>query len=206
MSRPWRVNTIGDPLMLAAPPKGSMRRLTPPNPPRPGDTDVQTTAVRAMRAVETTPTDQAFADAIGEVCLLGRDQMAATLWEAAVQRQGAGPAAAAAAFGALFRQGERAALLAAWTRLSDPSPLQGDMLWAAFGPSLGEGSSDDVLHALSQAISPGAVLTRTARLLPLLSQRYGSGAAVAMLQRAESMASTQRQRRLLAKLHKRIAG
>ncbi len=206
MARPWRVNTIGDPLMLAPPPRGSMRRLTPAAPLRGGEEDVLAFATDAMRTVETSPSDQTFAAAIGDVSLLGRDPIAVKLWEAAVQKGVAGPESARAGFGALFRQGERDGLLEAWGRLLEPSTLEGDMLWAAFGPGLGEGSSDEVLDALSRAISAGAVVNRTERLLPLLSRRYGAGAGLALIQRATSLATTKRQRRLLAKLEKRATG
>ena len=113
---------------------------------------------------------------------------------------------AAAVFGALFRQGDRNAMLMAWSRLARPSMLDGDMLWAAFGATLSEGTSDAALAALAQAISPGALLTRTERLMPILSHRYGSGAAAGLLERAESMASSTREKRALAKLRSRITG
>ncbi len=206
MSSVWRINTIGDPLMVAPPPRGSMRRLVDSAPLKDGEVNVRDAAAAAMRQVETAPTDQGFAQALHEVCLLGLDPMAVKLWEAAVQKGVAGPEAAAAAFGALFRQGARDHLLEAWSRLTDPSTLQGDMVWAAFGPGLGAGSSDVVLDALSQALSPGAVITRAERLAPLLAARYGTSTAMAFLQRAQSMATTQRQRRLLSKLGQRLMG
>jgi hypothetical protein len=71
------------------------------------------------------------------------------------------------------------------------------MLWAMFGPSLGEGTPDDVLSVLGQAIMPGGVVGRTSRLAPVLAERYGSGAAVATIDRAIGIATNVRQRRAL---------
>ncbi|MBT5381440.1 MAG: hypothetical protein HOL13_01210 [Phycisphaerae bacterium] len=85
----------------------------------------------------------------------------------------------------------------AWQRLGEPTLLEGDMLWALFGPTLGEGTSDAVLSALSGAISPGGVVRRAARLVPVLQQRYGAGSAQGLLSRARSMASNTRQRRAI---------
>jgi hypothetical protein len=171
-----------------------------------GVVQVQHSAVEFMKKTETAPSDEVFATAISELVLIGKDEIAAKLWTAATQKDVGGPASAAAVFGALFRQGDRDAMLAAWSQLATPSMLDGDMLWAAFGATLSEGTSDGVLAALTQAISPGALFTRTERLLPIVSRRYGSGAAAALLERAESMAGTVREKRALAQLRPRITG
>jgi hypothetical protein len=42
--------------------------------------------------------------------------------------------------------------------------------------------------------------------MPIMSHRYGSGAAAGLLERAESMASSTREKRALAKLRSRITG
>jgi hypothetical protein len=206
MSRPWQINTLGDPLMLAPSPKGSLRLLVPAMPAAVGAVQVQQAAVEFMKKTETAPSDEAFAAAISELVLIGKDEIAAKLWTAATQKDAGGPVSAAAVFGALFRQGDRNAMLMAWSRLARPSMLDGDMLWAAFGATLSEGTSDAALAALAQAISPGALLTRTERLMPIMSHRYGSGAAAGLLERAESMASSTREKRALAKLRSRITG
>jgi hypothetical protein len=206
MSRPWQIQTIGDPLMLAPPPRGSLRRLVPAKAAGGGAVAVQESAVEHMLRTEASPSDAAFAAAIADLVLIGQDAVAAKLWTAATEKNAGGPASARAVFGALFRQGDRTAMLQAWERLASPSMIDGDMLWAAFGATLGEGTSDQTLDALSRAISPGAVVTRTERLLPILSRRYGSGSVVGLLQRAESMATTSRERQAIVKLKAGVTG
>ena len=200
MSRPWRINTIGDPLMVLPPPRGSLRRLVAPvdDGARAGLLDVRTEAVHAMRAVEKTATDVAYGRAITAVVLLGKDAMAAKLWTAAAEHRANGPQSARAVFGALFRQGDHNALLEAWSRLEVPSVLEGDMLWASLGPSLGEGTSEAALAALSDAITPGAVVQRILRIAPEMGRRYGGAAERAMVERGLALATTSRQRQALS--------
>jgi hypothetical protein len=202
MSLTWRINTIGDPLMIMPPPKGTLRRPVPPGARTDvtGMIDVKHEAVQHMQVARSAPSDTNFAAAISTVALLGLDTMAAELWTAASEKNVNGPLTARAAFGSLYRLADHDGLVAAWHRLSDPSLLEGDMLWALFGPVLGEGTSDEVLSALGQAISPGGVVGRTTRLAPVLARRYGSGAARAAINRALGIATNTRQRRALEAL------
>lgn len=202
MSRTWRINTIGDPLMIMPPPKGTIRRPVPPQ--QRGDltnlVDVKQEAMQRMQAAQTSPSDTTFAAAITAVAMLGLDKMAAELWTAASEKNANGPLTARAAFGSLYRMGDHDSVVAAWNRLVDPSLLDGDMLWSMFGPSLGEGTPDDVLSVLGQAITPGGVVGRTSRLAPVLAERYGSGAASALINRAIGIATNVRQRRAIEAL------
>ncbi len=202
MERTWRINTIGDPLMIVPPPKGTIRRPAPPQ--QRADladlVNVKQKAVQRMQTAQTSPSDENFAAAISDVALLGLDKMAAELWTAASQKGVNGPLTARAAFGSLYRMGDHDAVVAAWGRLVAPSLLEGDMLWAMFGPSLSQGTSDEVLSVLGQAIVPGGVVGRTSRLVPVLASRYGSGAAMATIDRAIGIATNVRQRRALEAL------
>jgi hypothetical protein len=198
MAKTWRINTIGDPLMIAPPPKGTIRRPVPPVSQVSDDlVDVKQLAVQRMEATQATPSDTMFGAAISDVALLGFDKMATQLWTAASERKSNGQVSARAAFGSLYRMAEHDQVVEAWQRLVQPTLLEGDMLWALFGPALGEGTSDMVIAALSEAISPGGVVRRTARLVPLLRQRYGNGAAEGLLSRARAMASNTRQQRAI---------
>ncbi|MDP6479735.1 MAG: hypothetical protein QGI75_06795 [Phycisphaerales bacterium] len=202
MARTWRINTIGDPLLIMPPPKGTLRRPAPPQ--QRADlkdlVDVKQQAMQHMQAAQASPSDATFAAATSDVALLGIDKMASELWTAASEKNANGPLTARAAFGSLYRMGDQDAVVAAWRRLVDPSLLEGDMLWAMFGPSLGEGTPDDVLSVLGQAIVPGGVVGRTSRLVPVLAARYGSGAAMATIDRAIGIATNVRQRRALEAL------
>lgn len=198
MAKTWRINTLGDPLMISPPPKGTVRRPVPPvSVASDGMVDVKQLAVQRMQATQTSPSDTTFSEAIADVALLGLDKMAAQLWTAASEKEANGPLSARAAFGSLYRMTEHDQVVQAWQRLGEPTLLEGDMLWALFGPALGEGTSDAVLSALSGAISPGGVVRRAARLVPVLQQRYGAGSAQGLLSRARSMASNTRQRRAI---------
>jgi hypothetical protein len=137
---------------------------------------------------------------------MGKDDMASQLWAAATAKQCNGPRSARAAFGSLYRKGKHAALLDAWARLEVPTVLEGDMLWSSLGPSLGEGTSDATLSALSEAITPGAVVQRTLRLAPIMGRRYGVGSEIALLDRGLAMATTARQRQVLSNVRKRSGG
>ncbi len=206
MSRIWRINTLGDPLMIAPHPKGSLRRMVTPvdAPQRSGVVDIQTEAVTSMREAEKAPSDTAFGQAISAVVLLGKDEIAGKLWEAAAAKQVNGPQSARAVFGSLFRLGEHVMLLEAWQKLEGPSALEGDMLWASLGPLLGDGTSEAALAALSEAISPGAVVQRILRIAPEMGRRYGGGAERAMLDRGIAMATTSRQRQVLTRALKKL--
>ena len=202
MARTWRINTIGDPLMIVPPPKGTIRRPVPPpangsNSETDGLSDVKHEAVQHMTIAKDSPSDANFAAAISTVALLGMDTMAAELWTAASEKDVNGPLSAHAAFGSLYRLADHQALIAAWNRLGEPTLLEGDMLWAMFGAVLGEGTPDDVLSALGQAVSPGGLVERTKRLVPVLAERYGSGSAQAAVDHALGMTSNIRQRQVL---------
>ncbi len=204
MNRTWRITTIGDPLMIIPPPRGTIRRPAELPPARPELVGLHDSAVAAMKQAESAPSDEAFAAAIGDLALMGRREMAIKMWAAARQADTAGPRSARAAFPLLFASGERDAMLHAWARLGGPTPRQGDMLWAAFGPTLGEGTSEAALSALTATLSPGGAVDRVRRLAPLLARRWGRSAALASVESAASMATTTRQRREIEAIRQEI--
>ena len=202
MKSAWRINTLGDPLMIAPPPKGTVRRPVPAATEASGQgvSDVEQEAVAAMQEAEATPSDAAFARAIRLTTLLGRDVIATQLWTAARQHGVGGPAAARAAFGPRFRVGDRDALLDVWTQLPEATSREADMFWAAWAASLGEGTSDAVVRALMGSITPGGAVARAEALVPLVMRRFGAAAAGGLLRRATALTTTTRGRRALQAL------
>lgn len=141
-SKPWRVNTIGDPLMLCPPNSSPKReRLAPQR--RSGYTSAKTLAQQAMRKTTESPNDDSFANAVRSVILLGEDSMANGVWEAATSKGFAGPSTAHAVLPALFRLQKQDAFLWAFSLIDTPTKLEQDMLWQLSG--LNDGTPLQVL-------------------------------------------------------------
>lgn len=131
-AKAWRVNTIGDPLMLCPPKNAVLRKMLPAE----KQTDYQSVsslARDAMRAAIESPSDETFSIAINTVKLLGRDAMCGELWIAATKSDSTGPSTARAALPSLFRLQNIDAFLWAFTILDQPTRIEKDMLWQLVG-------------------------------------------------------------------------
>jgi len=131
-AKPWRVNTIGDPLMLC-PPKNAVQRTLLPAVQLDDYLSVSSIAQVAMRAAIESPSDDTFANAIHAVNLLGQDGMCAELWSVATSQNAAGLRTARNALPSLFRLEERDAFLWAYSLLENPERSEQDMLWQLVG-------------------------------------------------------------------------
>jgi hypothetical protein len=131
-SKAWRVNTIGDPLMLC-PPKNTLERTHLPPKKLEGYNSVKSSAQQAMRSAITTPNDNTFALAITEVVLIGQDAMAGELWSSATAKGSAGSSTAHAVLPSLFRLENTEGFLWAFSLLDKPSRFEQDMLWQLVG-------------------------------------------------------------------------
>jgi hypothetical protein len=133
-AKPWRVNTIGDPLMLCPPKAALVRTMIKPR----EDASYQDLAAIAqtnMALASDTASDVAFAKAIDSVVLLGKDAMACELWDVAMQKKTASVHSARAALGSLFRQELVNDFLWAFKLIPSPTRLEKDMLWQLCGIS-----------------------------------------------------------------------
>ncbi len=133
-AKPWRINTIGDPLMLCPPKEALVRTIKKPR----EDTaykDLATIAQTNMGLASKSPADKTFANAIDSVVLLGKDEMACELWGVAMQKSSVGPNTARAGLGSLFRQERVDDYLWAYKLISSPTRLEKDMLWQLCGNS-----------------------------------------------------------------------
>lgn len=131
-AKPWRINTIGDPLMLCGPKAITNRARVEAN----VRLDCQNVLVEAelvMKQAIADPSDSSFANAINIVTLIGRDQIASKLWLGAIEQSVTGPLSAKAAISSLFRMKAVVAFLYAYQMLEKPSGLEKDYLWQLAG-------------------------------------------------------------------------
>ena len=131
-ARVWRVNTIGDPLMLC-PPKGAVQRVVLPPIEHESYTGVAVVAKQAMQVAMEHPSDTSYANAVQEVILLGQDSMAQELWNASASQGRLGPETARAVMPALFRLQNNNAFLRAFALVNKPTGTEQDMLWQLIG-------------------------------------------------------------------------
>jgi len=131
-AKAWRLNTIGDPLMLC-PPKNAVLRKMLPAEKHAEYQSVSSLAQDAMRGAIESPSDETFSIAINTVKLLGRDAMCGELWLAATKSDSTGQLTARAALPSLFRLQNIDAFLWAFSLLNQPTRLEQDMLWQLVG-------------------------------------------------------------------------
>ena len=120
-ARPWRLNTIGDPLMLGGP-SGTVHRVMNSAVQSPDYLDASVVAKEAMQFAVKEPTDANFSIAINAVLLLAN-------------QSSIGSQSARAALPALFRQQEVESFLRAFKLIRSPSRIEKDMLWHLVGTS-----------------------------------------------------------------------
>jgi hypothetical protein len=131
-AKSWRINTIGDPLMLCPPNPTSMRLIVSPTP----NSLYQDQALIAqsnMKVASEKPSDESFAKAIDSVVILGKDDLACDLWKVAKQENSVGTLSASAVLGSMFRNNQIEDFLFAFGFITSPSRLEQDMLWHLAG-------------------------------------------------------------------------
>jgi hypothetical protein len=133
-SKAWRLNTIGDPLMLCGP-KNSVQRVLKSAEMSADYIDAHVIAKEAMQYAVDHPNDEQFSKAIHAVTLLGKDKLAVGLWGLAQSQSSAGDASASAILPALFRFQDEDLFLRAFKLLRSPSRIEVDMLWHLAGTS-----------------------------------------------------------------------
>lgn len=198
-SPPWKINTLGDPLMIC-------RSPLLPRPPRlaadeaaPDDgVDVNEHAKTLMRQAASDETGVAMSEAMVTLDLLGEDGVAIQLWRLAVQRGLADPAATGAV-GPLFRAGLPDEFCRAWDALPAPDQFDRDMLWHLMGPRL-RFVDEDVLIMLQSSIRRCQVDADIARLAPHLTAAFGAAHTRNLIQRELERTRNPRRRRNLQKL------
>jgi hypothetical protein len=198
LDRPWKVNTLGDPLMLCVPPAD-----TPPDRLPPGEHDgirLDDAARAALRGLGPDAPDGRYAEAVRTLALLGRDDLAVEVWRRAAARPDGAPATAAAALGPLFRRGEGDGLLDAWSRLEAPDPARRHLPWHVLAPSLHRLDDRGRLALLERSVRPGQPEVDLAVLAPHLARVFGRARAVAAIEAHLDTAPDERSRSRLESL------
>lgn len=171
-SWPWKINTIGDPLMLMAPPLEHRKDRID----QPADygQDLHDLAEQLLRQVRNDPTPHVLSRAIALLDLLGRDDVALPLWKLAQELgEQHEQDAAAAALRPLFRARDIDSFKSAWLSLEHHDDQQLDMLWHLLVPQLRMLSRNDLL-LLQSAIRPHDPYVDIRRLGPFLANTFGN--------------------------------
>jgi hypothetical protein len=202
-AKPWRIVTIGDPLMLV-PPKQVVAppRVKQPAPPEYGDNLLERSKILMKAAAETNDAAQ-FAEAIRTLELIDRDRIALQMWSLAQQQNLASGRAASAALSALFRARDAAAFVTAWNAGGPHSPLHYDMLWHLLGAKLNGGAgtiSRDELLTLEAAIRPDLPSADVERLAPHVQRVFGTPHLQEFLRRQIDAATDPEQKRVLREI------
>ena len=126
-SKPWRLVTIGDPLMLVEQPsKRRLNMLDDTLGVDAVDLDVRTDLVKRLRAEEDlTP------DILRDLHLLGQDDLAMGLWDS--MGDDVTPELASAILPVFFQKGDTKGYRAAFRRAGEPDGEAREMLWTLHG-------------------------------------------------------------------------
>ena len=202
-SRPWRVNTLGDPLMTAASPSLSTRsKITPSgsaNAAQRGQ-NLRTEAEKLMRSIQDSPSPESLAMVIKLLNLLGEDELARNMWAYGSQNKLLSTASASLILGPLFRLQDRQAFLKAWPLVTKPTRLQRDMLWQLIGPSLAASTDDDTLLLLEQEVTGPTPSSYIEILGPHLSRSFGTARTINLIKRAGARANSGQEKKRLEAL------
>jgi hypothetical protein len=173
LAKPWRIVTIGDPLMLL-PPVAALKvaRVAPP-PVTEGSVDLLTHVRDVMKQADDTGDIGAFVEAVRILDMLGKDDIAIQMWRLAMQKNVHSGRVASAALPALFRQRDTDGFMQAWTEGGPRTPLLLDMFWHLMQPRLAEAGATDLLLQMQAAVRPSDPASDVERLAPQLLRGFG---------------------------------
>jgi len=168
---PWRVQTIGDPLMLWISPSMEVRRRVEGPYDGPGES-LREALPDLMRDGAADPSGSALVEAFALLRMFGEDSVAASLW-GNVADGGVSPGAARAAMPSLFRVGDRQGLLDAFLLLERRDPRAEDMVWHSWQTLSPRTLQETALTVLLGAIREDWPHTDIRRLIPAIEAAYG---------------------------------
>lgn len=199
---PWRVQVLGDPLMLCVAPKGipAAERI-PPTPLLPGEVDVFAACKSALERTKNDRDGSATALAIRELVLVGRDAAAAQLWSICAAQPWS-TRVAPATLEPLFRQHDPDGFLKAYALTPEPTPRQRDMLWQIWGERLDRLKDPESFILLERAVRTTWPSMDWQRLFPAMSKVCGQARASAALLKAIDSTQNPQQRAALQDLLK----
>jgi hypothetical protein len=202
-SRAWRINDIGDPLMMAPPPGRADRTRSAPQEALPeGCTNAAHDAAEALRRAMKAPNDDTFAVAISLAAQAGRPDIAVQAWAGAVHAQSGGPRSAAAVLPSAVFQGNVTAAMEAAQVLPKLTTYQGDLIWALGATRLQTTTDPRLIEQMELAIDRDQSAGRVRVLGEHLRRTKGPLAATVFIQRWLDKAGPRRQQAELEKLLK----
>ncbi|MCA9295666.1 MAG: hypothetical protein KC983_04100 [Phycisphaerales bacterium] len=168
---PWRVQTIGDPLMLWVSTTHVPRRRVEVEDREAGE-DLRAMLPDLMRAAAERPAGVELERALRILYMLEQDSIAVGLWKS-VSMDRATPTAARQAMPSLYRTGERALLLEAFLMLETRDALALDMLWQSWQTSFRSNMPEDDVTTFIGAIREEWPHADLKRLAPAIENAFG---------------------------------
>lgn len=206
MMKPWRVVTIGDPLMLIEPPDRLQRRGLDAFPePAEGSRDLRTETLAALKAAMEEPGRTVDASVLESLHLLGQDALALKLWEAMRVNEiedDLTPRAARAMLPVLFATRNATDYLNAYRLAGEPAGDPREMLWTLWAPRLASLRSAADLALFERADRPTQMACDLQLILPGLVRGGGDAAWNAVVARAMDRAGNDYDRMRLRALLK----
>lgn len=197
---PWRVATIGDPLMLITPPK-----LLPPvarkapTPPVPGQEDVTANCRKLLADSKDDKDGAPSLAALRELIHRGEDKIAAQYWLSCSGKSFA-PRLAALALEPLFRQRQADQFLAAYRMVPEPTARARDMLWQLWGDQLNRVKDVDTLMLFEKSVRSPWAINDWRRLMQPYARATSADRARSALQKTILKEKDPAQKRLLVDL------
>jgi hypothetical protein len=201
LAKPWRVVTIGDPLMLCAPPQRvAIQRMKEP---AEYGVDLGEHVKSLMRDAPNDPTGKMFREAIETLSMLGHDEIAVGVWRLAAGRgEAVAREASRAALDPLFRRREIDEFLRAWNPLPARDDRATSMLWHLLTPRLAGGNvvDRDAIIQLQSAIRQPFPQFDLRRLAPALIRIRDQAHVREVISREMERTNSVEARRALAEL------
>ncbi|HWB19384.1 MAG TPA: hypothetical protein VG711_03720, partial [Phycisphaerales bacterium] len=182
----WRIQTIGDPLMLCIEP-AKIKKTRIANPTKPDGVNVLARAKSLMQECQKSGDSRAFGEAVRDLVLVDQDQIAIALWKISLKRDLA-DSSSRFVLGALFRAQDRENFIRAWKESGTSNLIARDMLWSMFTPNLAGFIDRDAVQILASNLRGPDYFIDAQRILPIAKSTLGPAGARMMLQRQlESM-------------------
>jgi hypothetical protein len=168
---PWRVQTIGDPLMLWVSSSHVPRRRIEVEDREAGE-ELRALLPDLMRAAAERPSGNELERALRLLYMLEQESIAVALWKS-VSRAGVTAGAARQALPSLYRTGERALLLEAFLMLETRDAIALDMLWQSWQTAFRSNMTEDEVTTFIGAIREEWPHADLKRLAPAIENAFG---------------------------------
>ena len=184
MSKPWRVVSIGDPLMLIERPEvNPIVRVDQGRILAAGESNLRTDVLQQLRTAGT-----ADADTYRDLIFLNQDDLALSLWER--DKDEAGSEESEAILPLLFEQKSFSKFVQAYRKINGPSEQSKEMLWTIYQPRISAIDSVIDLEMLEKSLRRNIMASDLRRLMPEIIRLKGDMAARDSVIAAIEMATT----------------